>query len=148
MTGSCRSIFDPYYVAGMVTKEVRSGKTGYPWIIDKDGIFLAHYEKSFVGKNQTQVREERNPKISFERINKLVEESILQGKEGIDWYISGWHREKQGEIKKLIAFTPILFTKGMVRGVLQVENPGPESLGGGSGGPGGRSVRPGAAVSD
>ena len=116
--------FDPYYIAGMVTKEVRSGKTGYPWIIDQDGIFLAHFEPSFVGQNQTQVREERNPKISFSRINQLVAESILKGKEGTDWYISGWHREKQGQVKKLIAFTPIRFTKGMVRGVLQVENPG------------------------
>ena len=115
--------FDPYYIAGMVTRDVRSGKTGYPWIIDKDGIFLAHFEKSFVGKNQSQVREERNPKISFSKINKLVHEHILKGKEGTDWYISGWHREKKGEIKKLIAFTPIHFTKGMVRGVLQVENP-------------------------
>ena len=115
--------FDPYFIAGMVTKEVRSGKTGYPWIIDQEGIFLAHFEKSFVGKNQTQVREQRNPKLSYSRINKIVEESILQGKEGTDWYLSGWHREKQGQIKKLIAFTPILFTKGMVRGILQVENP-------------------------
>jgi two-component system sensor histidine kinase HydH len=115
--------FDPYYIAGMVTKDVRSGKTGYPWIIDKDGIFLAHFEKSFVGQNQSQVREERNRKISFSRINKIVHEYILKGKEGTDWYISGWHREKKGEIKKLIAFSPIHFTKGMVRGVLQVENP-------------------------
>ena len=88
--------FDPYYIAGMVTKEVRSGKTGYPWIIDKDGIFLAHFEKSFVGKNQSQVREERNPKISFSKINELVQEYVLKGKEGTDWYISGWHREKKG----------------------------------------------------
>ena len=122
--GVLQVIFDPFYIAGMVTKDVRSGKTGYPWIIDQEGIFLAHFEKSFVGKNQTQVREERNPKISFSRINKLVQDYILTGKEGTDWYISGWHREKQGQIKKLIAFTPILFTKGMVRGVLQVENQG------------------------
>jgi hypothetical protein len=59
--GVLEVIIDPYYIAGMVTKDVRSGKTGYPWIIDRDAVFLAHYEKSFVGKNQTQVREERNP---------------------------------------------------------------------------------------
>jgi two-component system, NtrC family, sensor histidine kinase HydH len=122
--GVLQVIFDPFYIAGMVTKDVRSGKTGYPWIIDQEGIFLAHFEKSFVGKDQTQVREERNPKISFSKINKLVQDYILTGKEGTDWYISGWHREKQGQVKKLIAFTPILFTKGMVRGALQVENQG------------------------
>jgi two-component system, NtrC family, sensor histidine kinase HydH len=122
--GVLQVIFDPFYIAGMVTKDVRSGKTGYPWIIDQDGIFLAHFEKSFVGQNQSQVREERNPKISFSKINKIVHEYILRGKEGTDWYLSGWHRERKGEIKKLIAFTPIHFTKGMIRGVLQVENQG------------------------
>ncbi len=63
--------FDPYYIAGMVTKDVRSGKTGYPWIIDKDGIFLAHFEKSFVGQNQSQVREERNRKYLFPELTRL-----------------------------------------------------------------------------
>jgi two-component system, NtrC family, sensor histidine kinase HydH len=121
--GVLEVIVDPYFIAGMVTREVRSGKTGYPWIIDRDGIFLAHHEKSFVGKNQTQVREERNPKISFSKINQLVQNCILKGEEGTDWYISGWHREKEGQVKKLIAFTPVRFTKGMVRGILQVENP-------------------------
>ena len=94
-----------------------------PGLLTRTAFFWRILKQSFVGKNQTQVREERNPKISFSRINKLVQEYILTGKEGTDWYISGWHREKQGQIKKLIAFTPIIFTKGMVRGVLQVENP-------------------------
>ena len=122
--GVLEVIVDPYFIAGMVTRDVRSGKTGYPWIIDRDGIFLAHYESSFVGKNQEQVREERNPKISFSKINHIVQNYILKGEEGTDWYVSGWHREKIGQVKKLIAFTPVRFTKGMVRGILQVENPG------------------------
>jgi two-component system sensor histidine kinase HydH len=121
--GVLQVIFDPYYICELVTKDVRSGKTGYPWIVDQEGIFLAHYEKDFVGKNHVQVREERNPSISFRKIDKLVQNQILKGEEGTDWYISGWHREKLGQVKKLIAFTPIRFTKGMIRGILQVENP-------------------------
>ena len=117
-------IFDPYYITGLVTKEVRSGKTGYPWIVDKDGIFLAHYEKPFVGKHHIQVRKERNPDIPFAKIDELVQDHVLKGEEGTDWYISGWHREKLGQVKKLIAYTPIRFNTGMVRGILQVENPG------------------------
>ena len=122
--GVLQVIFDPYYISGLVTKEVRSGKTGYPWIVDKDGIFLAHYEKPFVGKHHVQVRKERNPDIPFAKIDELVKNHILKGEEGTDWYISGWHREKLGQVKKLIAYTPIRFDKGMVRGILQVENPG------------------------
>jgi signal transduction histidine kinase len=121
--GVLQVIFDPYYISGLVTSEVRSGKTGYPWIIDHDGIFLAHFEKPFVGKNHVLVRKERNPALSFAKIDEIVRDHILKGEEGTDWYISGWHREKLGEMKKLIAYTPIRFNKGMVRGILQVENP-------------------------
>jgi two-component system, NtrC family, sensor histidine kinase HydH len=121
--GVLQVIFDPYYISGLVTKDVRSGKTGYPWIIDKDGIFLAHYEKPFVGRDHVRVRMERNPAISFSKIDELVKEHVLKGEEGTDWYISGWHREKLGQVKKLIAYTPIRFKQGMVRGILQVENP-------------------------
>ena len=122
--GVLQVIFDPYYISGLVTKEVRSGKTGYPWIIDEEGIFLAHYEKPFVGKHHIQVRKERNPTLSFGKIDELVKDHVLKGEEGTDWYISGWHREKLGQVKKLIAYTPIRFDQGMVRGILQVENPG------------------------
>jgi PAS domain S-box-containing protein len=36
---------------------------------------------------------------------------MLEGEEGTSWYISGWHRGIEGEIKKLIAFTPIKLQK-------------------------------------
>jgi len=32
---------------------------------------------------------------------------MLKGEEGKSWYISGWHRGVEGEIKKLIAYAPI-----------------------------------------
>jgi two-component system, NtrC family, sensor histidine kinase HydH len=76
-----------------------------------------------LGKNHIQVRQERNPALSFSKIEELVKNHVLKGEEGTDWYISGWHREKLGEIKKLIAYSPIRFQSGMVRGVVQVENP-------------------------
>lgn len=121
--GVLQVMFDPYFISGLVTDKVRSGKTGYPWIVDQDGVFLAHYEKPFVGKDHITVRQERNPSLSFSKIDEIVKNDILKGKEGTDWYLSGWHREKLGEIKKLIAYTPIRFDAGMVRGILQVENP-------------------------
>jgi two-component system sensor histidine kinase HydH len=115
-------VIDPLYIAGKVTAGVRSGTTGYPWIIDQDGIFLAHYEKSFVGQDAMEVRRKRNPRIAFRGIKEIHEE-IYEGKEGTTVYVSGWHRHKIAEMEKLAAFTTVHFDKGLIRGVTDVEDP-------------------------
>ena len=93
---------------------VISGQTGYPWVINERGYFLYHIEDDFDGQNSFTVRHERNPDISYERINTLVSERLLRGEEGTDWYISGWHREVYTEMKKLFAFSPIIFSPGNI----------------------------------
>jgi len=90
-----------------VIKEIRSGKTGYAWVIDEDGTFLYHQEQAFIGQNAFEARKGKKPTISFARINEIQKEKMLKGAEGTSWYISGWHRGIEGEIKKLIAYTPI-----------------------------------------
>lgn len=90
-----------------LTKEIQSGKTGYAWVIDKNGTFLYHPEKSFIGKNAFTARQERRPAISFARINKIQRENMLTGQEGTSWFVSGWHKGIEAEMKKLIAYTPI-----------------------------------------
>lgn len=90
-----------------VTRDIRSGKTGYAWIIDENGIFLYHQEKTFIGQNAFEARKGKKPTISFARINEIQKEKMLKGEEGTSWYISGWHRGIEGEIRKLIAYTPI-----------------------------------------
>lgn len=90
-----------------ITKGIRSGKTGYSWVIDENGIFLSHQEQSFIGQNAFEARKGKKPTISFARINEIQKEKMLKGEEGTSWYISGWHRGIEGEIKKLIAYTPI-----------------------------------------
>ncbi|MFA4918520.1 MAG: ATP-binding protein [Thermodesulfovibrionales bacterium] len=92
---------------GNVTKEIRSGKTGYAWIIDDNGTFLYHQEKTFIGQNAFEARKGKKPTISFARINQIQKDKMLKGEEGTSWYVSGWHRGIEGEIKKLIAYTPI-----------------------------------------
>ncbi len=89
---------------------VVSGKTGYPWVIDDRGYFIYHVEKDFVGRDSTIVRRERNPDISYQRINEITRNNLLQGKEGTDWYISGWHWDVISEMKKLLAYSPIRFS--------------------------------------
>jgi two-component system sensor histidine kinase HydH len=105
--GATLFVIDPIELAKRATKNVKSGRTGYAYIISRKGILLTHYENSFIGKDAFKVRKERNPNISYERLNRLMAEEMLKGREGTDWYITGWHRGVIKEMKKLVAYTPI-----------------------------------------
>jgi two-component system, NtrC family, sensor histidine kinase HydH len=105
-------IVDAYQVARRYSHGVVSGKTGYPWVIDDQGFFIYHVEEDFLGQNSLTIRQEKNPAISYQRINDLTRQKLLQGEEGTDWYISGWHRDVITEMKKLVAFSPVKFPPG------------------------------------
>jgi two-component system sensor histidine kinase HydH len=122
LAGVLEFLIDPFFIAGKVTADVRSGQTGYAWIIDQNLIMLAHYEKDFVGHEAMQIRIARNPQIVFRGLREL-HEHLLAGQEGVTEYDSGWHRQKLGQMPKLAAYTPIRFTKGLITGVTQVEDP-------------------------
>lgn len=98
---------DVGYLAKKVAENITSGKTGYAWVIDNKGRFLYHIEKNFIGESSFEIRQKMAPILSFEKINIIQKEKMLKGEDGTDWYISGWHREKRGFIKKLIAYAPI-----------------------------------------
>jgi len=122
-SGVVEFLLDPMFICEKVTAGVRSGQTGYAWIIDQDQIFLAHYEKDFVGHDSIQVRIARNPKIVFRGLREL-NAALLAGKEGMTEYDSGWHRQKVGLMPKLAAYTPITFAGGLITGVTDLEDPG------------------------
>lgn len=103
-------VVDAMKVAREYAHGLISGQTGYPWVINQEGYFLYHIEDDFDGRDSFTVRHERNPDISYERINNIVSQRLLEGEEGTDWYISGWHREVYTEMKKLLAFSPVFFT--------------------------------------
>lgn len=91
----------------VATENIRSGRTGYAWVIDQDGMFLYHPDQVFIGKNAFTARQEREPYISFNDINEIMRTRMLQGEEGTGNYISGWHRGIQGQMTKLLAFGPV-----------------------------------------
>ncbi len=122
LAGVVELIIDPMLICRKVTEGVRSGQTGYAWMVDQDRIILAHYEKDFVGKGAIATRRAKNPNLSFEKLEDLLNR-LLRGEEGTGEYVSGWHRQKIGIIEKLAAFTPIRFDKGLIRGVMEVEDP-------------------------
>lgn len=90
------------------TEGIRSGVTGYAWVIDSNGTFLYHHEANLVGRSAFEARREKMPTISFTRINEIQKKMMLAGQEGSSWYITGWHRGKEGKLKKLIAYSPII----------------------------------------
>ncbi|MBI4677166.1 MAG: PAS domain-containing protein [Elusimicrobia bacterium] len=94
-------------LVGAVTRHIGSGKTGYAWAIDEKGTFLSHPEEHFIGKSALQARKEKKPYISFAKINSIMKDRMLRGEEGAGEYVSGWHLGIEGEMAKLIAFTPV-----------------------------------------
>jgi two-component system, NtrC family, sensor histidine kinase HydH len=111
-------IIDPLILAQRHARGVRSGETGYAWVINEDAVFLAHYEERFIDRNSLTVREQRNPDISYDRINHLVVHRLLHGMEGKDWYITGWHRGVISRMKKLMAYTPVHYAGEEAQGQL------------------------------
>ncbi len=120
--GVLEFLINPYFICEKVTANVRSGQTGYAWIIDQDGAFLAHYEKAFIGQDALKIRLARNPQIPWGGLRE-IQADILAGKAGLGQYTSGWHRQRQGMIPKLVAYTPIRFNKGLITGVTEVQDP-------------------------
>ncbi|MHB8066674.1 MAG: ATP-binding protein [Desulfobaccales bacterium] len=121
-SGAMELLLDPIFISGQAIADVRSGETGYAWIIDQDETMLAHYEKEFVGQPAIPVRIARNPNIVFRGLKEL-HERLLQGQEGTTEYHSGWHRQRLGLTPKLAAFTPVRFDKGLIRGITEREDP-------------------------
>ena len=107
LSGVLVFVMDPVLFAKKVVGPIRSGETGYGWVIDETGKFLYHLEKEFIGQNAFEVRKFKDPHISFTKINLIQKDKMQQGQEGTSWYISGWHRGETGRIKKLIAYAPV-----------------------------------------
>jgi len=94
------SSFTGHYCA-----RIRSGRTGYCWVLDKDGVFLYHPEREFIGEDAFTARGRRNPAISFSKINEIQKKKMLAGEEGTSQYNSGWHRGVIREMIKFVAFS-------------------------------------------
>lgn len=98
---------DAGFLARKIVSPIRSGKTGYGWVIDESGRFLYHRERDFIGQSAFEVRKHKDPHISFSKINIIQKTNMLHGDEGTSWYISGWHRGVTGKVKKLIGYAPV-----------------------------------------
>jgi two-component system, NtrC family, sensor histidine kinase HydH len=107
--GACFLRLAANMIALQASSDVISGRSGYVWIIDPEGIFLAHHDLTFVGRSSFTARREKNPQFSYQTIERLTRERLLKGEEGTSTYETGWHRETIGRTSKLIAYTPVRF---------------------------------------
>ena len=105
-------VVDALAVAARYAHGVQSGRPGYAWVVDDKGVFLDHYETDFIGRDSLDVRRERNPDIDWSRLRWLIEKRVMAGERGTDWYVSGWHRGRVGEVKKYAAFCPAFLDPG------------------------------------
>ena len=125
--GALYFLLDPSILVKKFTQGIRSGQTGYAWVIDQEGKFLYHPENYFIGENAFEVRGKRSQTISFDEINKIQRERMLAGEEGVSWYWSGWHRGLEQKMKKFIAYAPIMLTGGNDRLTWSVAVVAPQS---------------------
>ena len=86
---------------------IRSGKTGYAWMVDNRGILIAHPNKSMEGIEAIDASKRGLPEFSSRRLEEIVNQKMVRGQEGTGEYVSGWHAEAKGLTKKLIAYAPI-----------------------------------------
>lgn len=104
--GTLIMVVDAKAVARRYAHDVRSGETGYAWVIDQRGVFLDHFIEDFIGRDAVAARIGRDPRVDFSRIESIMKDRILTDEGGVDWYVSGWHRGVSGEVRKLIAYAP------------------------------------------
>ena len=105
--GYIRLTLDVTHLMHEIMPSIRSGKTGYAWVIGSDGKFIYHPDNQFIGEAAFDARSNRNSSISFAQINQIQREEMMQGKEGTGYYVSGWHREIVKPMEKLLAFAPV-----------------------------------------
>ncbi len=111
-SGALAFLLDASAVASRFVDDARSGGTGYAWVIDGQGTFLAHPKREFIGRNAFTARREEYPSLGFERINEIMRDQMLKGREGTGEYVSGWHRDVAGPVEKLIAYSPVEVDNG------------------------------------
>ncbi|MCK5485563.1 MAG: PAS domain S-box protein [Desulfobacterales bacterium] len=106
-TGVLFAKLDVAELVRKVAEHILSGKTGYSWIINKQGKFIYHPEDEFIGEDAFSARKKRKSHISYVQINRIMKDRMLNGEEGMGTYVSGWHRGLEGQMTKLIAFAPV-----------------------------------------
>jgi|WetSurMetagenome_2_1015567.scaffolds.fasta_scaffold14579_3 two-component system, NtrC family, sensor kinase len=105
--GYLKATIDISRLLSQIVPSIRSGKSGYAWVLDSSGTFLYHPESTFIAEDAFEIRTIRNARMSFAQINDIQRNEMLKGREGTGKYLSGWHRELVEPMEKLMAYAPV-----------------------------------------
>ncbi len=94
-------------LVGHVAADVRSGRTGYAWVIDSHGTFLYHPRQEYVARDAFTVRREYDRSGHFTTVNNLMRSRMIAGKQGTGSYNAGSGQSSEGSVTKLVAYTPV-----------------------------------------
>ncbi len=85
---------------------IRTGATGYAWMIDSTGVLLAHPNTAMEGRKALEVLRELWPAYSDYNLEMIINREMTRGEEGSGRY-TGWHIGEKKLTKKLIAYSPV-----------------------------------------
>ena len=77
------------------------------WLIDDQGIFLSHKDKSLIGKSIFQVYKEESPEGNSHSLNWIVRERMLKGATGTEVYFDGLHDSKGTAQRCYLNYAPV-----------------------------------------
>ena len=64
-SGCLYFLVDPFFLAQKYAKDIRSGHTGYAWVIDAEENFLFHPEQDFIGRNAFEIERKEGRQSLF-----------------------------------------------------------------------------------
>jgi len=88
--------------------QIRSGITGYAWMINHEGVLLAHPNETMEGKNAIDVLKELWPEHASFNLETIINKKMVKNEEGSGEY-TGWHMDEKKLTQKLVAYSPVNF---------------------------------------
>ncbi len=86
---------------------IKVGRKGYAWIVDDDGVMIAHPKPEHIGEDIIAIRKEAFPACDWSELENIVGK-MNRGEKGVGTYHSAWWQdEKLQRVQKLTAFAPI-----------------------------------------
>jgi two-component system, NtrC family, sensor kinase len=108
-SGYLRSTLDVNSLMRKVVPNIRSGETGYAWVMDSFGLILHHPEALFVGTNAfSPVQENAGTVGAVHEFRQEIRDIVQHGREGTGTYFFNHPDDPTRKVEKLIALSPVV----------------------------------------
>lgn len=107
-SGYMRTTLDINSLMSKVVPNIRSGETGYAWVMDSFGLILHHPERLFVGTNAFSPGQENGSETgAVHKFRQEIKDMVRYGREGTGTYFFTHPDNPSQHIEKLIALSPV-----------------------------------------